>query len=142
MLYDAAIIGGGQLVVNSASSIAVSLGMGETLVGLTIVAVGTSLPELVTSIVAAKKGDSGIAMGNVIGSSIFNILFILGGCSMITPLTLGDITIIDITMVVMSAVIPFIFAFTLKGRNLNRIEGAAMVAIYVGYVAWLISQVA
>ena len=73
----AAIIGGGQLVVNSAKTIASTLGMSETLIGLTVVAVGTSLPELVTSIVAARKGDSGIAMGNVVGSCIFNILFIV-----------------------------------------------------------------
>ena len=87
VLGMAAIIGGGQLVVNSAKTIAMALGMSETLVGLTVVAIGTSLPELVTSVVAARKGDSGIAMGNVIGSNLFNILFILGMAGVIKPLT-------------------------------------------------------
>ena len=137
-----ALVVGSRLFVNGASSVARSLGVSDALIAITLVACGTSLPELASSLVSVAKGQKGMALGNVLGSNLFNILFILGGCSMITPLTLGDITIIDITMVVMSAVIPFIFAFTLKGRNLNRIEGAAMVAIYVGYVAWLISQVA
>ena len=137
-----ALVVGSRLFVNGASSVARSLGVSDALIAITLVACGTSLPELASSLVSVAKGQKGMALGNVLGSNLFNILFILGGCSMITPLTLGDITIIDIAMVVMSAVIPFIFAFTLKGRNLNRIEGAAMVAIYVGYVAWLISQVA
>ena len=137
-----ALVVGSRLFVNGASSVARSLGVSDALIAITLVACGTSLPELASSLVSVAKGQKGMALGNVLGSNLFNILFILGGCSMITPLPLGDITIIDIAMVVMSAVIPFIFAFTLKGRNLNRIEGAAMVAIYVGYVAWLISQVA
>ena len=137
----AVVIGGGQLAVTCAKYIAHGIGISDSLIGLTVVALGTSLPELITSVVAARKGNSDLALGNVIGSNLFNILFILGGCSMITPLTLGDIDIIDISMVVLAAVLPFIFAFTLKGRKLDRIEGAAMVLIYIGYVAWLISKV-
>lgn len=135
-----ALVVGSRLFVNGASSVARSLGVSDALIAITLVACGTSLPELASSLVSVAKGQKGMALGNVLGSNLFNILFILGGCSMITPLTLGDITIIDIAMVVLSAVIPFIFAFTLKGRKLDRIEGAAMVAIYVGYVAWLISK--
>ena len=137
----AGLIYGGELFVNSASDIARSWGVSEAVIAITLVAGGTSMPELASSLVSVAKGQKGMALGNVLGSNLFNILFILGGCSMITPLTLGDIDIIDISMVVLSAVIPFIFAFTFKGRQLDRKEGVAMVAIYIGYVAWLISKI-
>lgn len=136
-----ALVVGSRLFVNGASSVARSLGVSDALIAITLVACGTSLPELASGLVSVAKGQTGMALGNVLGSNLFNILFILGGCSMITPLTLGDIDIIDISMVVLAAVLPFIFAFTLKGRKLDRIEGAAMVLIYIGYVAWLISKV-
>ena len=137
----AALVIGSRLFVDGASAVACALGVSDALIAITLVACGTSLPELASSIVSVAKGQKGMALGNVLGSNLFNILFILGGCSMISPLTLGDIDIIDISMVVLSAVLPFVFAFTFKGRNLNRIEGAAMVAVYVGYVGWLISKV-
>ena len=137
----AALVIGSRLFVDGASAVARALGVSDALIAITLVACGTSLPELASSIVSVAKGQKGMALGNVLGSNLFNILFILGGCSMISPLTLGDIDIIDISMVVLSAVLPFVFAFTFKGRNLNRIEGAAMVAVYVGYVGWLISKV-
>ena len=136
-----ALVVGSRLFVEGASAVARALGVSDALIAITLVACGTSLPELASGLVSVAKGQTGMALGNVLGSNLFNILFILGGCSMITPLTLGDIDIIDISMVVLSAVIPFIFAFTFKGRKLDRIEGAAMVAIYIGYVAWLISKV-
>ena len=81
-----------------------------------------------------------MALGNVLGSNIFNILFILGSCSVIRPLTLGDIDIIDILMVLLSAILPFIYAFTFRGRAINRIEGAAFLLIYATYMWWLISK--
>ena len=137
----AALVIGSRLFVDGASAVARALGVSDALIAITLVACGTSLPELASSIVSVAKGQKGMALGNVLGSNLFNILFILGGCSMISPLTLGDIDIIDISMVVLSAVLPFVFAFTFKGRNLNRVEGAAMVAVYVGYVGWLISKV-
>jgi cation:H+ antiporter len=137
----AALVIGSRLFVDGASAVARALGVSDALIAITLVACGTSLPELASSLVSVAKGQKGMALGNVLGSNLFNILFILGGCSMITPLTLGDIDIVDISMVVLSAVIPFIFAFTFKGRQLDRKEGVAMVAIYVGYVAWLISKV-
>ena len=136
----AALVVGSRLFVDGASSVARALGVSDALIAITLVACGTSLPELASSLVSVAKGQTGMALGNVLGSNLFNILFILGGCSMITPLTLGDIDIIDIAMVVSAAVVPFLFAFTLKGRKLDRIEGVAMVVVYVGYVAWLISK--
>ena len=119
------IVLGGELVVNSSKSIAVGIGdlaglnhdLVESLVGLTIVAVGTSLPELVTSVVAAKKGENEIAIGNVIGSNIFNILLILGVSSVITPLTIGTQIIIDIAVMLLAVVLAFILS--IKGK-LNK----------------------
>lgn len=134
----AAIIGGGQLVVNSATTIAVALGMGETLVGLTIVAVGTSLPELVTSIVAAKKGDSGIAMGNVVGSNIFNILFILGMAGVISPMTADAAFFIDSSVLIVVSVVMLIFAYT--NRKTTRVEGIISTLMYVAYMAYIIMR--
>lgn len=133
-----AIIGGGQLVVNSAKTIALTLGMSETLVGLTVVAIGTSLPELVTSIVAAKKGDSGIAMGNVIGSNIFNILFILGLSGIISPMTADSAFFIDTGILIAVSLVMTLFAFT--SRKTNRAEGAISTAMYVAYTAYIIMR--
>ena len=134
----AAIIGGGNLVVESAKTIALNLGMGETLVGLTIVAIGTSLPELVTSVVAAKKGDSGIAMGNVVGSCIFNILFILGMTGVITPMTADAAFFIDTGILIGVSLLMLLFAFTKK--KTDRVEGAICVLIYVAYTAYIIMR--
>ena len=138
LLGAGAVIGGGQLVVNSSKTIAINLGMGETLVGLTVVAFGTSLPELVTSIVAAKKGDSGIAMGNVVGSCIFNILFILGMTATIKPLTAGVEFFIDTGILIAVCLVMLLFAFTKK--KTDRLEGAACVAIYAAYTAYIIMR--
>lgn len=135
-----ALVVGSRLFVDGASAVARALGVSDALIAITLVACGTSLPELASSMVSVAKGQKGMALGNVLGSNLFNILFILGGCSVITPLTLGDIDIIDISMVGLSALLPFIFAFTFKGRKINRIEGAVMVAVYVGYIVWLISK--
>lgn len=134
----AAIIGGGQLVVNSAKTIAINLGMGETLVGLTVVAIGTSLPELVTSVVAARKGDSGIAMGNAVGSCIFNILFILGLAGVIKPMAADSAFYIDTGILIGVSAIMWLFAFTKK--KTGRLEGAVCVLIYVAYTAYIIMR--
>lgn len=132
----AAIIGGGNLVVNNASLIAQALGMSQTLVGLTIVAIGTSLPELVTSFVATKKGDTGIALGNAIGSNIFNILFILGIASVLTPINANAELIIDTVILIVVCVIILIFAKT--KLKTNRIEGIICVLLYLAYTAYII----
>lgn len=134
----AAIIFGGDLVVDSATEIAITLGMGETLVGLTIVAIGTSLPELVTSIIAAKKGDSGIAMGNVVGSCIFNVLFILGMAGVIQPMTADSAFFIDTGILIGVSLIMLLFAFTKK--KTDRIEGAISVVLYIIYTAYIIMR--
>ena len=134
----AAIIGGGQLVVNNAKTIAINLGMGETLVGLTVVAFGTSLPELVTSIVAAKKGESGIAMGNAVGSSIFNILLILGLAGTIKPMAAEAAFFIDTGILIGISALMLLFAFT--KRKTDRLEGAVCVLIYAAYTAYIIMR--
>lgn len=134
----AAIIGGGQLVVENAKVIAANLGMGETLIGLTVVAFGTSLPELVTSIVAAKKGDSGIAMGNVVGSNIFNILFILGMAGAIMPMNADPVFFIDTGILIAASLMMLLFAFT--GKKTGRVEGAIAVLMYLAYTAYIIMR--
>lgn len=143
LLGLAGIVIGGELVVNGAKSVAVGIGdlaglnhdLVESLVGLTIVAVGTSLPELVTSIVAAKKGENEIALGNVIGSNIFNILFILGVSAVITPLTIGTQIIVDLVVMIVSAILAF--ALSLK-KKLTKRDGLIFVLCYTAYVAYLI----
>lgn len=132
----AAIIGGGQLVVNSAKVIARVFKMSETLIGVTIVAIGTSLPELVTSIVAAKKGQSEIAIGNVVGSNIFNILFILGASAACTPIAIVNDAMYDALVMVGVNVLGFVLC--IFGKRLTRTKGAVMIGVYVLYAVYLI----
>ena len=132
----AAIICGGNFVVDNASIIAKSLGLSETLIGLTIVAVGTSLPELVTSITAARKHESGIALGNAVGSNIFNILFILGASSALTPINVAPELFIDTIILIVVSILIFLFAFTKKITN--RLEGVVCVLLYIAYTAYII----
>lgn len=132
----AGIIIGGQFVVDSAEKIALNLGMSETLVGLTIVAVGTSLPELVTSIVAAKKGESDIAIGNVVGSNIFNILFVLAASAAITPMNINSQGLIDMIILMILTIIAYVFCVTKK--SVNRVEGVTLTAAYAAYLAYAI----
>ncbi|MEO2506841.1 calcium/sodium antiporter [Clostridium paraputrificum] len=136
------IVFGGNLVVDSATNIAYSLGMSEKLVGLTIVAVGTSLPELVTSIVAALKGENDIALGNVLGSNIFNLVLILGASATITPIAVSGVMIID--FIILIAVTLFIGALIFfnkkEEKRLGRLEGIILVGIYVAYLAYIIMR--
>lgn len=122
------IIGGGQAVVYGAKAVAQVFGMSETLIGLTIVAVGTSLPELVTSVVAARKGETGLAVGNVVGSNIFNILFILGISSTIHPIGVNVASVYDVIILIGVSIL--VFLFSMKGKVINRIEGIIMLLIY------------
>ena len=131
----AGVVGGGTLTVNAAKELAALFGMSELLIGLTIVAVGTSLPELVTSFVASKKGENDIAVGNVIGSNIFNIIFILGFSGMINPLSLTSNSWFDV--IVMAIAIFMIFIFALKKGKVNRIEGAIMMVLYIAYLTYI-----
>lgn len=131
-----AVITGGQLVVNSAQKIALALGMSETLIGLTVVAIGTSLPELVTSVVAARKGHSDIAIGNVVGSSFFNLTFVMGMSSAINPIGVVPDALID--TFVMLGVNALGFMFCITGRKFARWEGITLICIYIVYTAYLI----
>ena len=126
---------GGDFVVNGASSIAAGFGLSQTLIGLTIVALGTSLPELVTSIVATKKGESGLALGNAIGSNIFNILFILGCSATLSPLTVINESIIDCIILLVSSILLYLFAKT--NKSMNRKEGLLCILLYIIYTAYL-----
>lgn len=132
----AGIIFGGQVVVDNAEKIALGFGMSETLVGLTIVAVGTSLPELVTSIVAAKKGESDIAIGNVVGSSIFNILFVLAVSASITPMNINAQCLTDLLILIAVSLIVYVFCATKK--KVNRVEGVIMAVAYIAYIVYAI----
>ena len=136
IIFGAAAIGfGGYFTVDSAARIARSFGISENVIGLTIVAVGTSLPELFTSIVAAKKRETDLALGNVIGSNIFNILFVLGSASVISPISFLRNNMIDsIALIAMSILT---VCFCAEKRRLRRWEGAAMAAVYIGYIIYI-----
>lgn len=131
----AAIVVGGDTVVDAATTIAEHFGLSQTLIGLTIVAMGTSLPELVTSIVAARKGETDMAIGNVIGSNLFNILLVLGIAGTISPMEVLMENIADAIILIGMSVAVWIFAWTEK--KINRAEGAIMVALYAGYMGYI-----
>ena len=131
----AAIAFGGRLVVNSASEIARSFGISDNVIGLTIVALGTSLPELFTSIVAAKQGETDIALGNVIGSNIFNLLFVLGIASTISPVSFLTTNTVDCIALIAMSIITMIFCWT--KLKLDRWEGAAMAGTYAAYIVYI-----
>lgn len=131
-----AIILGGNLVVDSACDIAEHFGMSQNLIALTIVAIGTSLPELVTSVTAARKGESGLALGNAVGSCMFNILFILGASCSLSPVTATMENIVDAGMLVGTSVLLAFFCYTKK--HVTRLEGVICVLVWVAYVAYAI----
>jgi len=131
-----AIVFGGDMVVKNAIVIAIALGMSETLVGLTIVAVGTSLPELITSVTAALKNKSEIAVGNIVGSNIFNIFFILGISSVIHPIVVDSNIFIDTVIMILSTVILLIFSQT--HSKITRAEGGVFMLMYAGYMAYIL----
>ncbi len=131
----AAVILGGNLVVDNSVLIAQSFGVSETIIGLTIISVGTSLPELVTSIVATRKGQTDIALGNAIGSCIFNVVFILGASSAIKPIAFELNSVFDIA--VSLAVLILALAFTVKDKKLNRFQGAIFLFAYIAYLVFI-----
>ena len=133
----ACLIVGSNLFVNGASTVAEQLGISDAIIGLTIVAGGTSLPELATSIISARKGQSGIAIGNVVGSNVFNILAILGITGFISPMrNLGGITTIDFTMLILSIILVWAMSFT--KHKVGRWEGFTLIGIFALYLGWLI----
>lgn len=131
----AGIIWGGDLVVDSATQIAVQFGLSQTFIGLTIVAMGTSLPELVTSMIAPKKGENDLAVGNVVGSNIFNILLILGSSAAICPITVDINALYDMLILVVFSILVYIFAK--GGRELSKKEGVMMLAVYAVYFGYI-----
>jgi cation:H+ antiporter len=134
----AGLIYGGRFFVDGASGIARSLGVSESVIAITLVAGGTSLPELATSIVAALKKSPEMAIGNVIGSNMFNLFFVLGSSAAIAPLKMQGITNVDLGMLVFACVLLFLFGLLFKKRMITRWEGAAMVLCYVAYAVYLV----
>jgi cation:H+ antiporter len=134
----AGLVIGGRLIVQSAVEIATKIGMSERTIGLTIVSIGTSLPELATSVVAVRKKNVDIAIGNVVGSNIFNIFLILGVSATINPVTVSDFSIVDTVLNAFASLLLFVFLFTGKGRRLERWEGIIFLLIYVAYLVYLI----
>jgi cation:H+ antiporter len=130
---------GGELIVNNAVTIAQSWGISESVIGVTVVALGTSLPELATSAMAALKKNTDLAIGNVIGSNIFNVFFVLGISSVINPLTSYPNLQVDAAMAAGSSLLLLLFILISRKRNINRIEGISMLTIYGIYLAWLLS---
>lgn len=130
------IVLGGDMVVKSASSIAKSFGMSDNLVGLTIVAIGTSLPEFVTSVVAVRKGENDIAIGNIIGSNIFNILFVLGLSTFINPISISMFALFDVVFMILITILLFIF---IKSKNsLIKSQGFIFIGLYIAYMTYTI----
>ena len=138
LLGLAGLILGGRLIVDSAVSIAEVIGLSERVIGLTVVSIGTSLPELATSIIAVRKKNVDIAIGNVVGSNIFNIFLILGISTTVAPLRLNDGACFDIFVNIAAGLLLFIFIFTGKGRKLERWEGILLLSLYIAYVTYLI----
>lgn len=132
----AGLIGGSEVFVEGATKVAQALGVSDAIIGLTIVAGGTSLPELATSVVSARKGNSGIAIGNVLGSNIFNILMILGVTGLISPMAYSGITLVDMSVMVVSMLLLWMFSFT--KYTVARWEGAALVLVFLAYLTYLV----
>ncbi|WP_419743046.1 calcium/sodium antiporter [Paraclostridium dentum] len=130
------IIIGGKLVVDCSSTIALSFGVSQKMIGLTIVSIGTSLPEFITSVVAASKGESDIALGNVIGSNIFNILFILGVSSLITPISVDPSLFLDICIMIIVTIIAYIFA--IRKKDISKFEGLILIGSYILYMVYVV----
>ena len=136
----ASLLWGGQLFLDSAKSLAAAWGMSEAVISITIVAVGTSLPELITAIIAACKKNPQLALGNVIGSNVFNMLMILGLSSTIQPYTLNSINIVDYAMALLAAVLTGVIIFTFGKHRFDRIEGILFILIYISYTCYLLMR--
>lgn len=128
---------GGKLIVDSAVEISMSLGLSQSFIGLTVVAIGTSLPELATSAVAAYKKNVDIAVGNIVGSNIFNIFWILGISSLIKPLPFNPASIYDLGMTIMASILLFLFLFVGRKHQIDKFKGIIFVLIYIGYIVFL-----
>lgn len=134
----ALLIIGGKAIVYGATNIAVFFGISQRIIGLTIVAIGTSLPELVTSVVATRKGQTDIAIGNIVGSNIFNTFFILGTSAIITTIEIPASAMVDLLVNIACSLLLFAFMFIDKAHSITRREGSFMTILYIGYIVWLI----
>ena len=132
----ACLVLGSNVFVDGATKVARALGIRDAVIGLTVVAMGTSIPELATSVVAARKGNSGIAIGNVLGSNVFNILLVIGLTGVISPMHIQGITWIDLSMLILSMVLLLLFSYT--KYTIARWEGAVLTTLFVGYITWVI----
>ncbi|MBR5086139.1 MAG: calcium/sodium antiporter [Muribaculaceae bacterium] len=135
-----ALLWGGNMFLDSAKSLAKTWGMSEAVISITIVAIGTSLPELITAIIAACKKNPQLALGNVIGSNVFNLLMILGVSSTVHSYNLENISIVDYSMAIVAAICIFITIYTFKKQKFDRIEGIFFLAIYIGYTVYLLMR--
>ncbi len=129
---------GGVLIVDNATAIAVNLGVSQAVIGILVVALGTSLPELATSAVAAYKGNADMAIGNVVGSNIFNVFFVLGISACIKPIAFNPQLNFDLLVALFASLLLFLYIFTRKGRQIDRLEASSFLIIYVAYVVWLL----
>lgn len=136
----AGLIIGGDRFVAGASDIARGMGVSDAVIGLTIVAVGTSLPELAASVAAALKGNSDMALGNVIGSNVFNIFLVLGAAATVRPLPLGDVTAVDLGTLMGASLLFWICGWLVGRRTITRGEGVMLTALYVAYMVWLVTH--
>lgn len=134
----AVMLWGGNMFVNNAVEIAKLLGLSQAVIAITVIAIGTSLPELITCLIAASKGNGALALGNVIGSNIFNVLLILGTSSLIHPLSLGGITTVDLGVMIGSASLLSLWYYTGGREKIDRWEGCIFLALYIAYIAWLL----
>ena len=132
------LIAGGRIIVVSAVEVASAIGLSQRVIALTIVSIGTSLPELATSVIAARKNYSDIAIGNIVGSNIFNVFFILGLSAVIHPVSLQPLSNIDMILNILASLLLFIFIFTGKGRRIGMKEGAFFLLLYIAYIGFLI----
>lgn len=129
---------GGEFIVNSATKLAESWGLSQVVIGILVVALGTSLPELATSVVASFKGNADMAIGNIVGSNIFNVFLVLGTSASISPISFNPSINIDLGVAALATILLFIFVFTGKGRKVDRIEGSIFLVLYVIYVVYLL----
>lgn len=136
----AGLIFGGRIFVNSATALSQMFGVSDKFIAITVMAAGTSMPELATCVVAALKGKGQLALGNVLGSNIFNILLILGGSSLIQPLSFAGITLVDMLTILAGAILIFLSAFMFRKKELDRIEGAIFVILMAAYMWYLIAN--
>ena len=135
-----ALIGGGQMFLDAAERLAKAWHISDAVIAITVVAVGTSLPELTTSVVAACKKNAQLALGNVLGSCVFNILFILGASATINPITVHGIGIVDYAMMTLAMIMVYLVIYTFKKKTIDRIEGFIFLAVYVAYTAYLVAH--